>query len=735
MTRRRLVAVSLLLFAVAGAPFASDEDQTGEKPAQPAGGPSLRMRMLAAEDERARTPQAMAPLLEGLNEKNSELQRIAVRALGRFERPELFATIAPAVLSQAPEVRIEAINAIAQTAGAAKDAGPASDLLTTRLEAETHPLVRGALCQAIGRLPYSSPEQVAAAEAAIMRVAFPTGADRPSPSTLLGAIRGIESLARLNAKIRPLSPELVKQLRAFALPLADTSTKTAAASATFGPDRLLKREALMALAAGNGMDEELSLRALGSFNPEMRRLAVTGLINATGTAAAQLKRVIRADSAPGVRYEALRTQSRRPEGADCGTLLGTLMDQSPAVALLAVDLMATSCTGSQTAVTRLAREAEALALRPLQTEPEGERRPAARSSSPGAARVPPPDWHRSAHALVSLAKLDAARAAGPLGRASTDKLWLIRMYVGRAARAAKQVELLNKFAADEHPNVRNEAVAGLSELRGHEADAAYISALESDDGQLLMTAAKALEKTPAPAPAIDALLAALDRVTALKRDTSRDPRRALIDRIAELGTAETAPRLRPYLTDFDVTIAGRAAEIIKTWTGEAVTASPRPLPPPPLPTEEQLVRLDRSRAVISIRGRGDFELRLLGTEAPLSAWRFVKLAEARYYNGLTFHRIVPNFVIQGGSPMANEYAGDGPYLRDEMGLPSHLRGTVGISTRGRDTGDAQIFVNLVDNLRLDHNYTIIGVVEKGMEVVDALLEGDVIDDIEIRGAS
>ena len=73
----------------------------------------------------------------------------------------------------------------------------------------------------------------------------------------------------------------------------------------------------------------------------------------------------------------------------------------------------------------------------------------------------------------------------------------------------------------------------------------------------------------------------------------------------------------------------------------------------------------------------------------------------------------PNFVIQGGSPHANEYAGDGPYTRDEISHQAHWRGTVGLSTRGRDTGDAQIFINLTDNVRLDFNYTIYGEVVEG----------------------
>jgi cyclophilin family peptidyl-prolyl cis-trans isomerase len=71
-------------------------------------------------------------------------------------------------------------------------------------------------------------------------------------------------------------------------------------------------------------------------------------------------------------------------------------------------------------------------------------------------------------------------------------------------------------------------------------------------------------------------------------------------------------------------------------------------------------------------------------------------------------------------------------MRDEVGLLSHLRGTVGISTRGRDTGDAQIFINLIDNFRLDHEYTVFARVVEGMENVDKIQEGDVIESIHIQ---
>jgi cyclophilin family peptidyl-prolyl cis-trans isomerase len=112
-------------------------------------------------------------------------------------------------------------------------------------------------------------------------------------------------------------------------------------------------------------------------------------------------------------------------------------------------------------------------------------------------------------------------------------------------------------------------------------------------------------------------------------------------------------------------------------------------------------------------------------------WRVVRLARAGAYDGLTFHRIVPNFIVQGGSPDANEFVGDGPFMRDEFSARSETRGTVGISSRGHDTGDAQFYINLVDNARLDHLYTIFGDITEGMDRADAILEGDTIVRVEV----
>jgi cyclophilin family peptidyl-prolyl cis-trans isomerase len=139
--------------------------------------------------------------------------------------------------------------------------------------------------------------------------------------------------------------------------------------------------------------------------------------------------------------------------------------------------------------------------------------------------------------------------------------------------------------------------------------------------------------------------------------------------------------------------------------------------------------------VITIRGRGRIELALLPDVAPAAVHTFSTLATAGRYNGTTWHRIVPNFVVQGGSPGADEYDPTTPYfMRDEVGA-RNVRGTFGISTRGRDTGDGQLYINLVNNQRLDHDYTVFATTVRGLDVLDAIQEGDVIESVTIRRAT
>jgi cyclophilin family peptidyl-prolyl cis-trans isomerase len=132
-------------------------------------------------------------------------------------------------------------------------------------------------------------------------------------------------------------------------------------------------------------------------------------------------------------------------------------------------------------------------------------------------------------------------------------------------------------------------------------------------------------------------------------------------------------------------------------------------------------------------GGGSFVVRLRGDNAPIMAARILELANRGYYDNGNWHRVEHDFVIQGAGPGSNEYTGYHMFLRDELGNLPHTRGTVGMSTRGHHTGDAQWFINLKDNPRLVQDYTVFAEVIEGIEVVDAIMEGDVVQSIrEIR---
>jgi cyclophilin family peptidyl-prolyl cis-trans isomerase/HEAT repeat protein len=366
------------------------------------------------------------------------------------------------------------------------------------------------------------------------------------------------------------------------------------------------------------------------------------------------------DPAPVVRYRAVAL-------AACPALVGATRDANAHVALAAVDALS-RCAGDAAAVSAL-------------------------EASPSA---------RAVTALAAIAP-ERARLRLPALLASRDPF--VRTHAARAARKLSDVSALTRLAGDADPNVASEAIDGLSALTAHAGDAVYLAALRSDASQQLMSAAKAL--TGAGPAATAPLVAALDRVTARRRETSRDARLALVE---ALGAAVPAR----YARDFDPAVARRAAELA------GVAAAPTSLPAPAVPTVAQL-RSVRG-ATIEMADGGRIELRLFPLDAPTNTWRFVRLARAGWFDGLTFHRIAPFFVVQGGSPLANEYVGDGPFTRDEVGLENR-RGTVGVSTRGRDTGDGQLYFNTVDNVRLDHDYTVFAEVVRGMDVVDRMQEG------------
>lgn len=663
-------------------------------------------RVIEAEDARATDPSGHFTFLEGISWPDPEVQRVSVRALGRLEDPSVLVDIGSMLLSPYPQIRAEAVNAGVQAVSGG-DPRRAMAALVRFLPEETDPEVRGAILEAMGRYEYEGRGDAEraydvllenliggeTAEGGTIRVTL-----RTVPHTVvLGAARALERLVRTRSQLLPASPPALATLAALARYEGPGDEEGAQ----------VRRLAMAALVGAGDPPDDLVSAALADEDAQVRRLAVLAIGEGAIEDAGPVLSAGLADASHLVRVEAVRALAERVGGEEgCVELVAALQDESTHVALEAIDRLA-GCTPG-TALASL----DALAVQ-------------ADSAAAG-------EWHRAAHALVALAGVSPFSARRRLDAFTGHPVWQMRMYGARAAAGLEEAPALLALAGDEHWNVRQAAIVGLAPLVGHGADSVYIDALGASDPQLVMTASRALAGSPHP-DVVPALLDALARMSAEGRQTFRDVRMDILRRVSELGSAADLERLQPYMADYDPLVAEVAEALRNEWTGTDLRWA-RPSPPEraPMPTFAEMNEMAASSAVIRMVGGGEIVLELLPFEAPANTARFVRLARQGYFDGLTFHRVVPNFVIQGGSPGANEFHGDGPYTRDELTMRSHVRGTVGISTRGRDTGDGQIFVNLVDNPRLDHDYTIIARVVDGMEAVDGVLEGAVVEEVVIQ---
>jgi len=140
--------------------------------------------------------------------------------------------------------------------------------------------------------------------------------------------------------------------------------------------------------------------------------------------------------------------------------------------------------------------------------------------------------------------------------------------------------------------------------------------------------------------------------------------------------------------------------------------------------------LENKKAIIQTN-KGIIELEIY-PEASMAASNFIILASNGFYNGLTFHRVVPGFVIQGGDPDGNGTGGPGYQFADEIVTRDYLKGIMAMANSGPDTNGSQFFIMLEDNLTLPKNYTIFGKVLVGQEVVDKIRVGDVMQKVTIQ---
>ena len=332
-------------------------------------------------------------------------------------------------------------------------------------------------------------------------------------------------------------------------------------------------------------------------------------------------------------------------------------------------------------------------------------------------------------ALQSLRALDAQNFVAVLSGLDPDRDWRVRAAIASSMGtldAETSTPRLREALSDPDARVIPAVLAALVRLRAPGTEGVLLSRLGDDDPIVRAAAATGLGdlRPDGAAPRLaDAYRSAL-------ADPMHAARAAALDAIARYGPEAALPVLKQALADPDWAVRLRAARLLTTlapatdWAA-AIRPAPTRRDAAWYATPE-LVSPAVSPHLFIETTRGTIEIELAVLDAPLTAASIGALTRGGFYDGLTFHRVVPDFVIQAGDPRGDGEGGAAFTIRDEISDRPFLAGAVGIALDGADTGGSQFFITLSPQPHLDGRYTIVGQVVAGMDVAARIQQGDAI---------
>ena len=321
--------------------------------------------------------------------------------------------------------------------------------------------------------------------------------------------------------------------------------------------------------------------------------------------------------------------------------------------------------------------------------------------------------------------------------------WRKRAALATAANAApsttRAIEIARALTREIDPRVRSAGYAALAQRMDSAPDMidSLRAALSDRDPTVRATLIGALARRASAADA--------PRIAAIYRralaDSVNDARVAAVrylsaawrrDSLAFNDSLRAAIASLPQPPDPEVTAAARSASVFASW---------QPLVQPERPIEwyQDVVRRfvlpgvsGRRHSAELVTSRGSILVELFGRDAPLTVNSFVTLATDGYFNDTRFHRVVANFVVQGGDPTGTGSGGPGYSIRDELNRHRYERGTLGMAHSGPDTGGSQFFLAHSPQPHLDGLHTVFGKAVAGFHVLDAIVEGDRLLEVRIR---
>lgn len=223
-----------------------------------------------------------------------------------------------------------------------------------------------------------------------------------------------------------------------------------------------------------------------------------------------------------------------------------------------------------------------------------------------------------------------------------------------------------------------------------------------------------------------------DAFKTLTTEDTVETRTLIISSLGTIGSEDQISTINLGLKDRSKQVVMAAIDATKAISGKEPTLkAPLNSGVTDIIPSFEIWRSASHKTVILKTSRGNIEFRLF-EDTPITAHRVVELVKNHFYDEKSFHRMVPNFVTQGGDPRGDGFGGPGFLIRDEFTPRNHERGTIGIATSGKDTGGSQFFFNLFPNYHLNGRYTVFAEVTSGMDVVDKLEVGDKITSAVIK---
>ncbi|MFN2516585.1 MAG: peptidylprolyl isomerase [Pyrinomonadaceae bacterium] len=220
---------------------------------------------------------------------------------------------------------------------------------------------------------------------------------------------------------------------------------------------------------------------------------------------------------------------------------------------------------------------------------------------------------------------------------------------------------------------------------------------------------------------------------ALNDKELNDAALAILDSLSKQKSTTANEAIKSALNSADHLIRRKAVALLKANAGDFSSRTGTIVSRNTIADYERAIsRIGKQVNAVVTTSKGAFTIELLPDEAPLNVDNFIQLANRRYFAGITFHRVVPNFVIQGGDPRGEGNGGPGYQIRCEINDVPYERGAVGMALSGKDTGGSQWFVTHSPQPHLDGGYTVFGNVIAGMDVVDNIVRGDAIRSIVVR---